>query len=41
MGDGLVAASFAPQLGRYRSIAQCVHTVFDQGALPSIMALLI
>lgn len=31
MGDWLVAASFAPQPGRYRSTAQCVHTVFDQG----------
>ncbi len=41
MGDWLVAASFAPQPGRYRSTAQCVHTVFDQGTLPSIMALLI
>jgi len=32
MGDWLVAASFAPQPGRYRSTAQCVHTVSDQGA---------
>ena len=31
MGDWLVAASFAPQPGRYRSSALCVHTVFDQG----------
>lgn len=30
MGDWLVAASFALQPGRYRSTAQCVHTVFDQ-----------
>ena len=32
MGDWLVAASFAPQSGRYRSTAQCVHTVSDLGA---------
>ena len=32
MGDWLVAASFAPQPGRYRSTAQCVHTVSDLGA---------
>lgn len=30
MGDWLVAASFTLQPGRYRSTAQCVHTVFDQ-----------
>ncbi len=31
MGDGLVAASFAPQPGRYRSIVKRMYAVSDQG----------
>ena len=41
MGDWLVAASFAPQPGRYRSTGNACIPSSIRGALPSIMALLI